>query len=83
MSAGLFHLGPIVVDPSFEGGEGLIEGSSKVGQLVLGSGVEATGVEVSHDQAVTFRPPESVSEHFVRDSVKGVIEFLVSAASVE
>jgi hypothetical protein len=37
---------------------------------------------VARDKAVTFGSPEGVGEHFVRDSVEGFVELLVTATAV-
>lgn len=60
-----FDVGPVVVDPSGEGGEGLFEGSAEVGEHVEGSGVDTAGIKVAHKKAVALGSSESVGEHFV------------------
>lgn len=46
--------------------------------MVEGCRFDPTGVEVSHNQAVTFGPAKSVGEYFVRDAIEGVVEVLVA-----
>jgi hypothetical protein len=78
----LFDVRPIGIDPSFERGERFVEGLAEFGELVEGGSVDSAGVEVTHDKAVAFGSSEGVGEYFVRDTVQGLIEFLVAATAL-
>jgi hypothetical protein len=58
-----------------------VEGSAEVGELIERGGVDTAGIEVAYDKAIAFSPSEGVGQHFVRDAIQGVVEFLVSATS--
>jgi hypothetical protein len=75
-------VGPGGIAPSLESGERFVEGSTEIGQLIEGGGVDAGGIEVAYDQAVAFGSSEGVGQHFVRNAVEGIIEFLVAATPV-
>jgi hypothetical protein len=75
-------VGPVGIAPSFESGERFVEGAAEVGELVKGGRLDPTGVEVAHHKAVTLGSSERVSEHFMRNTVERVVEFLVAATSV-
>jgi hypothetical protein len=75
-------VGPVGLAPSFESGEGFGEGLTELGQLVEGGGVDAAGIEVACNQSVALGSSEGVGQHFVRDAVEGIIEFLVAATAV-
>lgn len=75
-------MGPVGFTPSFESGEELFERSTEVRELIEGGGFDAAGIEVAYDQAVAFGSSEGVGQHFVRDTVGGIIEFLVAATPV-
>lgn len=40
---------PVGLAPSFECGEGFLEGTTEIGQLIEGSGVDPAGIEMAHD----------------------------------
>jgi hypothetical protein len=63
----------------FENGERLLKRPTELGQTIEGGSVEATGVDLAGDETVALSSPERLGEHFVADSVDGVIEFLVPA----
>ena len=65
-----------------EDSERLMEGPAEFGELVEGGGLDPTGVEMTHNKAVTFSPSKRVGEHLVRNAVKRVVEVLVTAAPV-
>ena len=81
-SPSVLHLGPVALDPILEGSERLVEGPAEFGELVKRGRLNATRVDVTHDQAVAFSSPKGVGEHFVGDAVEGAIEVLVAASSV-
>jgi hypothetical protein len=80
--SGLFDLRPVGLAPSFERGKRFVEGSTELGQPVEGGGVDAAGVEMTHNQAVAFGSSQRVGEHFVRDPVEGIVEFLIAATPI-
>ena len=55
---------------------------AKIGELVEGGGVDPAGIEVTCDKAVAFGSSKGVSQHFVRNPIDGIIEFLVAATPI-
>jgi hypothetical protein len=77
-----FDLRPVGIGPSFEHSERLAEGPAKFGELAKGGRLDPTGVEMTHNQAVTFSPLERVGQHLVGNAVQRVVEVLVAATAV-
>jgi hypothetical protein len=62
--------------------ERLAGSSAGVGELMESGGVGAAGGEKRRSDAVTFRPSGRAGEHFARNAVQRVVEFLVAAIPV-
>ena len=75
-------LGPVVFDPSFKGRERMVEGSAEVGELIEGGRLDSAGVKMADYKSVAFGSSEGFSEHFVGDTIQGVVKILVPAAAV-
>jgi hypothetical protein len=56
---------------------------AKIGELVEGGGVDPAGIEVTCDKAVAFGSSKGVGQHFVRNPIEGIIEFLVAATPIQ
>jgi hypothetical protein len=63
-------------------GERLVEGAPKIGEHVESGRLDAARVEVTGDQTVPLGTTEGVGEHFVRYTVEGIIEVLVTATAI-
>ena len=61
------HIGSTTM---FERSERLVEGAAELGELIEGGRLDPTGVEMTHNQAVTFSPSERLGEHLVGNAVQ-------------
>jgi len=73
---------PVGVNPPPDFSERFLKRSTEICEFVEVRGVDATGIEVSHDETVALGASQRIGKDFVGDSVECVVKVLVAATAV-
>ena len=82
-AAGRFDRLPVALRPLGHRHQQHVERAAEVSELIQRGRLDPPTVEVAGNEPVTFRSAKRLGQHLVRDAIQGIVEVLVTAASLK
>ncbi len=82
-AAGRFDRLPVALRPLGHRSQRPVELAAKVSELIQRGRLDPPTVEMPGNEPVAFRSAKRLGQHLVRDAIQGIVEVLVTAASLK
>lgn len=82
-AAGRFDRLPVALRPLGRRHQQHVERAAEVSELIQRGRLDPPTVEVAGNEPVAFRSAKRLGQHLVRDAIQGIVEVLVTAASLK